>query len=393
MSSNFGKLARNTVAFQSLAGNAKVSAGVELKPLNEICARFNNKYINNADKAKSLEMSIRENGLIEPIVVISIDEYLSKGNASEEERSYLNKYKSNGVKYFISSGHRRFKAYVSIAINKTVLTTEDLSNFYDDFNVLYKEYLDEREYAMMNGEEIPDGKWFQIPCKVTSLDEIDESAIYNDSNTTQRELTGFELVVNAVDELNKSGELAVKLEEAKIGKINSLKERALRTYYTDLKEKKIISPVDISSDEKKVNLYREALYSAPASEIAGLEGEINQYISDYILEKKQRVVSKSNVNYARKILEVFDEEVIQCIYDGLLTYKDARILLSSYNKIDKTDLLNSIKSKNFNVEDFLQTEGKKKEVKYSSSELIEMIYDIKNGKKTVDEIIKIIEGR
>ena len=115
MSSNFGKLAKNTIAFQNLTGNSNASADVEYRPLNEICSRYNNKYINNSDKAKSLEQSIRENGLIEPIVIVDIDDYLSRSIATPDEEKYLLGKKKIGVKYFISSGHRRFKAYVSIA--------------------------------------------------------------------------------------------------------------------------------------------------------------------------------------------------------------------------------------------------------------------------------------
>ena len=391
MSSNFGKLAKNTIAFQNLTGNSNASADVEYRPLNEICSRYNNKYINNSDKAKSLEQSIRENGLIEPIVIVDIDDYLSRSIATPDEEKYLLGKKKIGVKYFISSGHRRFKAYVSIALGRDVLTNEELDNFYDDFKKLYDEYLDEKEYALINGEELPEGRWFKIPSKITKLDEVNENAVYNDSNTTQRELTAFELVVNVIDEIKINGKWDEFNEKAKAKKILSMKSRQLRSAYDDLKTKGLVDNINAdeigtSIDEKR----RQNLMKLGYQYYTGLDNEVNQDICDYIESVKQRKVSRTVVNYVRKAIDVLDERIINCIYDGKLTFKDAKELIPIYNEIDVDSVLIDIRNNNFDVKK-LTNFKKKKTTKYSANELIELIYDIKNGSKSVDDVIKLIE--
>lgn len=392
MSSNFGKLAKNTIAFQNLTGNSNASADVEYRPLNEICGRYNNKYINNSDKAKSLEQSIRENGLIEPIVIVDIDDYLSRTVATPDEEKYLLDKKKIGVKYFISSGHRRFKAYVSIALGRDVLTNEELDNFYNDFKKLYDEYLDEKEYALINGEELPDGKWFKIPSKVTKLDESNENAIYNDSNTTQRELTSFELAVNVIDEVKLNGKWNEWNEEVKLKKINSMKPFQLRNKYDEFRSNGLLESVDTVEDTKQMDEKRRTLMRSLSYEhFTGLDSEVNQLLCDYIKDTKQRIVSKTVVNYSRKVLEVFDKRLINAIFDGKLTFKEAKELLPVYSKIEIDNIINELYNNSFEITKYT-SEKPKKQTKYSNNDLIEFIYDIKNGLKTAEEVISLIEN-
>ena len=70
--SNFGDKVRGTLAFQAMAGELETTTAITHIPINKICCRFQNKYINNIDKHKSLKESIRSNGLIEPIIVMDI---------------------------------------------------------------------------------------------------------------------------------------------------------------------------------------------------------------------------------------------------------------------------------------------------------------------------------
>ena len=378
MSSNFGKLAKNTIAFQNLTGNSNASADVEYRPLNEICGRYNNKYINNSDKAKSLEQSIRENGLIEPIVIVDIDDYLSRNIATPDEVTYLLDKKKIGVKYFISSGHRRFKAYVSIALNRSILTNEELDNFYEDFRKLYDEYLDEKDYALINGEELPEGRWFKIASKITKLDESNENAVYNDSNTTQRELTAFELVVNVIDEVKLNGKWDGWNEEIKLKKINSMKQFQLRTKYEELRSKGLVESVDTVGEAKQIDEKRRTLMkSINYQHFTGLDSEVNQLLCDYIKDTKQRIVSKTVVNYSRKVLEVFDKRLINSIFDGKLTFKEAKELLPVYSKINIDEIINELYNDSFEIKKYTNVKVRN-QTKYSNSELIELIYDIKN---------------
>lgn len=392
MSSNFGKLAKNTIAFQNLTGNSNASADVEYRPLNEICGRYNNKYINNSDKAKSLEQSIRENGLIEPIVIVDIDDYLSRNIATPDEVTYLLDKKKIGVKYFISSGHRRFKAYVSIALNRSILTNEELDNFYEDFRKLYDEYLDEKDYALINGEELPEGRWFKIASKITKLDESNENAVYNDSNTTQRELTAFELVVNVIDEVKLNGKWDGWNEEIKLKKINSMKPFQLRTKYEELRSKGLVESVDTVGEAKQIDEKRRTLMkSINYQHFTGLDSEVNQLLCDYIKDTKQRIVSKTVVNYSRKVLEVFDKRLINSIFDGKLTFKEAKELLPVYSKINIDEIINELYNDSFEIKKYTNVKVRN-QTKYSNSELIELIYDIKNGLKTAEEVVNLIEN-
>ena len=121
--------------------------------VNLICPRFENAYIVDPSKSDSLRKSIKKNGLIQPINVIDIfryieesgygpsyvgcdktDEYLDrcieyKNNLSEEEREKLEinpEYRDlmenldRHIRYIISSGHRRFYAYISLLLNKPI---------------------------------------------------------------------------------------------------------------------------------------------------------------------------------------------------------------------------------------------------------------------------------
>ena len=60
------------------------------------------------------------------------------------------------------------------------------------------------------------------------VDFGNEVAIYNDSNTTQREITAFEIIDNAMDELKANGEMEEIIERVKQTRINSMTERAIK---------------------------------------------------------------------------------------------------------------------------------------------------------------------
>ena len=57
--SGFGEIVKETLAFKSIKGEGEITSNIFYKPLNQICVRFQNKYINNIDKHKALKESIR----------------------------------------------------------------------------------------------------------------------------------------------------------------------------------------------------------------------------------------------------------------------------------------------------------------------------------------------
>ena len=87
--------------------------------LDKICFRAINKYINSQDEAKSILNSIKKEGLIEPITVNEISSFLECDDVNllpTKEREYYLEKQKEGFEYFITTGHRRFRAVCCLAI-------------------------------------------------------------------------------------------------------------------------------------------------------------------------------------------------------------------------------------------------------------------------------------
>lgn len=385
----FGKLASKNAAIMSLAGDSETTKPIKLLPVDEICPRFENKYLANEDKSKSLKESIKNVGLIEPINVVQISEYISYIESKsikerDEEVKYLEQMERKGVKYFVSTGHRRFKAYVSILLGKDVITDSDWENNYEEIKIKCEDIKKKSLQTLLTGESLDvEDKWITIPSIIINGFEK-EKVLYNDSNTTQRELTGFEIIVNSIDEIKRSGEWDNIVEKVIEERVSEMTDRKVREKINNLIKANLIeNPTDST-----ISNLRKTLLSVPSKYIQGTDSKLNELIVNYIKENKQRNVSVSNVNYTRKILDRFDKEMIQYIFDGLLSFKDAKVILSKYDEVDIDSIKKEIRNKNFKVE---KIESSQKTIKYTSRQLIDLIYDIRNGKKTVEEVIKLIE--
>ena len=385
----FGKLASKNAAIMSLAGDSETTKPIKLLPVDEICPRFENKYLANEDKSKSLKESIKNVGLIEPINVVQISEYISYIESKsikerDEEVKYLEQMEREGVKYFVSTGHRRFKAYVSILLGKDVITDSDWENNYEEIKIKCEDIKKKSLQTLLTGESLDvEDKWITIPSIIINGFEK-EKALYNDSNTTQRELTGFEIIVNSIDEIKRSGEWDNIVEKVIEERVSEMTDRKVREKINNLIKANLIeNPTDST-----ISNLRKTLLSVPSKYIQGTDSKLNELIVNYIKENKQRNVSVSNVNYTRKILDRFDKDMIQYIFDGLLSFKDAKVILSKYDEVDIDSIKKEIRNKNFKVE---KIESSQKTIKYTSRQLIDLIYDIRNGKKTVEEVIKLIE--
>lgn len=385
----FGKLASKNAAIMSLAGDSETTKPIKLLPVDEICPRFENKYLANEDKSKSLKESIKNVGLIEPINVVQISEYISYIESKsikerDEEVKYLEQMERKGVKYFVSTGHRRFKAYVSILLGKDVITDSDWENNYEEIKIKCEDIKKKSLQTLLTGESLDvEDKWITIPSIIINGFEK-EKVLYNDSNTTQRELTGFEIIVNSIDEIKRSGEWDNIVEKVIEERVSEMTDRKVREKINNLIKANLIeNPTDST-----ISNLRKTLLSVPSKYIQGTDSKLNELIVNYIKENKQRNVSVSNVNYTRKILDRFDKEMIQYIFDGLLSFKDAKVILSKYDEVDIDSIKKEIRNKNFKVE---KIESSQKTIQYTSRQLIDLIYDIRNGKKTVEEVIKLIE--
>ena len=176
-------------------GNTK--RDIEEIPLNLICERYKNRFIINPKKNNELKESIKSIGLREPLNVVMISNYVPR---DDEEKAYLETMKGYGCKYFVSSGHRRFRALVSNAIGKDINKRSDLIDFYIQINDLKKEGKDP---YMVLSEKSTDDNWFAKCIVVDSFrNEEKERRSYADTNTTGRAgSTTFELVGLAIDNL------------------------------------------------------------------------------------------------------------------------------------------------------------------------------------------------
>ena len=192
---NFNEKIQDNVK-QQIDADTNGQKEVPLVAINQICLRYENNYINDKKTFEPLIKSIETNDLLQPIIIVDIDKYLPK--AKPEEETYLKRMKKKyGCKYFVSSGHRRFKAYCSLAIKKTIFKDSDVINMYKEIetNDLYKKDSEARtksDYKNVN-------KWLYIPAQITDDVIVEENVVYNDTNLTSRPTTNFEYVVNSIE--------------------------------------------------------------------------------------------------------------------------------------------------------------------------------------------------
>ena len=330
--------------------------------INLICPRFENSYIVDPSKSESLRKSIKENGLIQPINVIDIfdymeangygpnpsgcdntDEYLDRcikfrNGLSEEEQERLNNSEEyidlmenleKHIHYIISSGHRRFYAYVSLLLGRPINNRTEWKEAYPEIRKVARS----------------DSEWKKIP--VIMIDSTDkEYAVYNDSNTTQRELTSFEIVVNTIDEMKKNGEWEKICKDTVSEVVDGLSDKAVYNLVQKLKKtdqyREELAEAENGNIEIKTVLKKLPVECVPKTEVV-----LNKKIADYIYENKQRTVNDKTVKSARRICDGLDRRFMQLIFDGVVSTKDARTLVTAIQPLsdeEKDDLIKQIRS-------------------------------------------------
>lgn len=364
----------STIGIQAMSGRGERP---EL-PLNEICLRAVNKYINNYDEARSLKESIEKDGLIEPITVNEISVFLKSKDIDDlpkDEKEYYENRLNQGFKYFVTTGHRRFRAYCSLALGKDVHTDEEVESFYTAFS----EVLENSRKAEQEGRFADINKYCSIKCFIAKDNVAQENARYNRSNLDQRRIQDFEIVDNIIDEMTSNGKLFALLEENKIAKIKSMSDRAVKDTLNRIAPEKTYTTIDEA---------RSTLLELDASLFPGYQSTCNQVISDYIQETKSKKISASSIKQARRVLTTLDRDYVKLIYEGYLPYKTSIDLLTIYDKIDKDEIYKQIKDGTFDIkkEKDKYIEKRPKIVSISNSELIEDIVAVKKGKKTIDEV-------
>lgn len=308
-------------------GNTK--RDIEEIPLNEICERYKNRFIINPKKNRELRESINNIGLREPLNVVKISNYIPRDN---EEEDYLETMSSYGCKYFVSSGHRRYRALVSNAIEKDINKRSDLIDFYNLIDELKKEGKD--PYSVLSEDTTTDNKWFAKCIVVDSFrDEEKERRSYADTNTTGRAgSTTFELVGLAIDNL---------VIEKNLG-----------------------------------------IYDTTGSEVV-----------DYIKATYSVAVP---LKTARNMLAIFrngDSNFYEVIYEGKLSIRNAVVLAPIYKSMteeEKEAVISEIWEGSFKINNYIEKEEKSKAY-YTKEQVKDILQKIKAGWTTVDEEIEKIK--
>lgn len=337
---------------------------IELINLNDIVPRFENKYIRDPKTLKALTSSIKNNGLIQPIVLIPIKDRLNTINKKDNEMefNYLKEMLSKNKIYTISSGHRRYEAYINLLLTSLGIKIENENNVYQDLtnnielilekerdffkenkNIIDENALKKEIYGVLGlpskiDSEIKKFSYLYIPSIIQSENK-EESRIYNDTNVTARPLTQLEIVINANDDVkNKFG-------------------------------------------DKFIELYKKD----------SREG-YNSALSRYIEEQYNIEISANRIAKIMRINSLYSKEIIDCIFEGKLSARDAYELSSIYERVDKEALLEDIRNNSLDLKKlknkFTNKRLKKKKEKYTVEELRKFILMVKNNEMSLEELFE-----
>ena len=442
----FGDLVSKSEGFKGFSNENTTSKDYVLIPINQICCRSVNMYVDKQDAVESLKNSIKKLGLIEPIIVIEIEEYKKKiKGIHEDEIEYLTKMEEKGCKYFISSGHRRFKAYISLALKRDMYPGNQMDHLYsEETKKAIDRYYDERSMGYPDGFK-PEYQFYEIPCKIEKKLIENEDSFYNQSNTTQRELTNYEVIINSIYQLNRNGQMRIFEEETKKEVIDNLNSRSLTMWLSDYVKKGDLDKKTVSSlqsDEER----RELLMNLPFDKISKTKTVLNQKIIDYIFKDSGRKISTSKIKETTYMLEQLenlsksvDYDIMSLVYAGEMNFKEAVELsrmsdsFTSDNASKQEKLkeefeqlliapIEEAREKNQKIledkdqgkegsdkEDYIKlseiskecvkkikskysAKRKEKPIRWSNAELIELIYAIDRGDISSSDAIKKIES-
>lgn len=302
-----------------------------------ICPRYKNLYIFSKPEVEALRKSIKESGLIEPITVINIDQYLDpkvNDNLSQSELDYYNNMKAEyGCEYFISSGHKRYRAVLSNLLNTYIDSDKEIFKFYKDI-----------KSGKIN-ISVDDKRYF-IDCIVGNPNALAEDKISKRTNGLARTLTAFERVANAVDSI------------ARIKKLNDSQINAIKT---DEIQKFIKETDGVDIDYKT---------------IANNWGCVKKVRDTDILE----LVSKGQI-------AMRDIKALSPIYDKVIANDDIKKTLI---KDAKSGCLDMTKIKEM-VKPSKGRPKKQKTITLSKAEVLDILHQIKLRTLKIDDAITRVE--
>jgi len=300
---------------------------IDRLPLKWICPRYSNKYINDPKTTRALAKSIENIGLIQPIAVIEINKYLDNETIEEEERNYLLKMRDEyGCRYFISSGHRRYKAALSNALKKDVETNEDIIKFYKGLKT--KDLYDNANNPFLSDDEKKEKKKLFIPCKIVKRLEDSEEKIYNDTNLTARATSMFELLANTLDSMGK--------EDPSIAEI---KTYIYDNYGLEISESTLYNNLGLLNTFKADSRFLKAIFDGKLTnrDAKTLKTIFNKIDKDEVI--KQIEDKTLNVDALKK---------------SLMKDKGGRPKTRKYSKAEVLDMFHQVKLGNFTVDEMMK---------------------------------------
>ena len=314
---------------QGFSADAVSKEDIHLLPLKSICPRYQNKYIHDPKTTKALAASIAQNGLLQPIVVIEIDKYLKRDDVTEEEKTYLTSMKENyGCEYFISSGHRRYKASLSNAIHKDVETDADIVRFYESLKK--KDLYEKANNPLLSVEEEKELRKLYIPSLILNLEKTGskEDVIYNDTNALNRATSAFELLANALDSIGKDDP-----------SIADIKTHLYDRYGLEVSESTLYKNMSLLQTFQKDPRFLQAIYDG---KLTNRDAKALKPIFSRI--DKDKVIEQINK-------KTFDVEKLK---RELSKGRKGRPKQVTYTKADVLDLLSKIKLKEITVEEAME---------------------------------------
>lgn len=350
--------------------------------LNLICPRAINKYVNDIEELKQLIKGIKEDGLMNPIIVNRIDDYIERNEdkMTDYELEYYKKRKEQGFKYFIITGHRRFKAYCSLykGNGEIVHTDEDLENFYEYFNN------QENNKEKISVSDLLDvNPYVAIPFKIEKNGYYEEASKYNKSNMDQRSIQAFEIVDNVYDEIIKNGHLQKELEVWKNDIIDQM---------TDSRNaEKIFQRCNVKPQGRNLEELKKELRNVEPECFTGYQNKKIEILKSYIEREKHKLLGETSVRRSLNVLETLPNVGVKKLYDGKITFKQALSLTTMIKtKKDTIEHLKQCLEEEFDFKAYekdIKTE-KKRVVKYTPNQLVEMIKDIEKNRCSIEEVVK-----
>lgn len=117
----------------------------------------------------------------------------------------------------------------------------------------------------------------------------------------------------------------------------------------------------------------------------------------YAMEQYHKELAESGIRNYLRMKELYDDTLMQMIFDGKFPLRDAQAFISLYQRVkargDLDKLYEDLNNGTFKFSAYKKEYGTtvEKKVSYTVSDLVSFIYDIDKGKRTVKDVIKMIE--